>query len=43
MTYTKGLKKQDVINKKAETEERFGYSGWKVGDITQPVIEGNWE
>lgn len=43
MTYTKGLKKQDIINKKAETEERFGYSGWKVGDITQPVIEGNWE
>lgn len=43
MTYTKGLKKQDVINIKAETEERFGYSGWKVGDITQPIIDGNWE
>ncbi len=42
-TYTKGMKEQDVINLKAEIEGKNRYPGWKVGDVTQPITDGNWE
>ena len=35
---------QQVINKIAEIEKVAGrYAGWKVGDMTQPVTDGNFE
>lgn len=35
---------QQVINKIAEIEKVSGrYAGWKVGDMTQPVTDGNFE
>lgn len=42
-TYTKGMDEQDVINLKAEIEGKNRYPGWKVGDVTQPITDGNWE
>jgi hypothetical protein len=42
-TYTKGMKEQDIINKKADIEGKNKYAGWKVGDLTQPIIDGNFE
>ncbi|MDD2530157.1 MAG: hypothetical protein PHN41_02905 [Bacteroidales bacterium] len=42
-TYTKGMKEQDVINLKAEVESKNRYAGWRVGDVTQPITDGNWE
>lgn len=42
-TYTKGMDEQDVINRKADVEAKHRYAGWKVGDITQPSTDGNWE
>lgn len=41
--YTFGMDKQDVINRKAELEDKNKYTGWKVGDLEQPVTDGNWE
>lgn len=43
MTYTKGMDEQDVINRKAEIIAKDRYPGWKVGDVTQPITDGNWE
>jgi hypothetical protein len=43
MTYTKGMNEQDVINWKADLEGKDRYPGWKVGDVTQPITDGNWE
>ncbi|MFA7081618.1 MAG: hypothetical protein WC135_03300 [Bacteroidales bacterium] len=43
MTYTKGMKEQDVVNRKAEIIGKDRYPGWKVGDVTQPITDGNWE
>lgn len=43
LTYTKGMKEQDVINRKSEIIGRDKYPGWKVGDVTQPITDGNWE
>lgn len=38
------MDKQQVVNKIAEIEKVAGrYAGWKVGDITQPVTDGNFE
>ena len=42
-TYTFGMDKQDVINRKAELEDKNKYAGWKVGDLDQPITDGNWE
>jgi hypothetical protein len=42
-TYTKGIKDQDVINKTADLVSKNRYAGWKVGDLTQPVLDGNFE
>jgi hypothetical protein len=42
-TYTTGMKEQDVINKRADLKDKNKYEGWKVGDITQPITDGNWE
>lgn len=38
------MDEQQVINKIAEIEKVAGrYAGWKVGDMTQPVTDGNFE
>ncbi len=42
-TYTFGMDRQDVINRKAELEDKNKYPGWKVGDLEQPITDGNWE
>lgn len=42
-TYTFGMDRQDVVNKKAELEDKNKYPGWKVGDLEQPITDGNWE
>lgn len=42
-TYTFGMDRQDVINRKAEIEAKNKYAGWKVGDLEQPITDGNWE
>jgi len=42
-TFTKGMNEQDVINRKAEIIAKSRYPGWKVGDMQQPVTDGNWE
>ncbi len=42
-TYTTGMDRQDVINLKAEIEGKNKYAGWKVGDLEQPITDGNWE
>ncbi|HIW86969.1 MAG TPA: hypothetical protein IAC47_01665 [Candidatus Onthomorpha intestinigallinarum] len=42
-TYTFGMDRQDVINKKAELESKNKYAGWKVGDLEQVITDGNWE
>ena len=34
---------QDVINKIAELERINKYPGWKVGDMTQSITDGNFE
>lgn len=38
-----GSEKQWLINKKAELTEKNKFLGWKVGDITSPSMEGNFE
>lgn len=43
LTFTKGMDEQDVRNRKAEIEGKDRYAGWKVGDLNQPIIDGNWE
>ena len=37
------MDRQDVINRKAELEDKNKYPGWKVGDMEQPITDGNWE
>lgn len=38
------MDKQERVNKIAEIEKVSGrYAGWKVGDMTQPVTDGNFE
>lgn len=40
----KDMDHQQVVNKIAEIEKVVGrYAGWKVGDMTQPVTDGNFE
>ena len=38
-----GSDAQWLINKKAELKDMNRFLGWKVGDITAPVTEGNFE
>lgn len=38
-----GSDAQWLINKKAELKDMNRFPGWKVGDITAPVTEGNFE
>lgn len=38
-----GSDKQWLINKKAELKDMGRFLGWKVGDITTPATEGNFE
>ncbi len=38
-----GSDAQWLINKKAELKDKGHFLGWKVGDITAPVVEGNFE
>ena len=38
-----GSDEQWLINKKAELKDMNRFPGWKVGDITAPVTEGNFE
>lgn len=38
-----GSDAQWLINKKAELEDMNRFLGWKVGDITAPLTEGNFE
>ena len=38
-----GSDAQWLINKKAELKDMDRFLGWKVGDITAPVTEGNFE
>ena len=37
------LDKQLVVNKIAELEQINRYPGWKVGDLTQSITDGNFE
>ncbi len=38
------MDKQQRINKIAEIEKVVGrYAGWKVGDMTQAITDGNFE
>ena len=38
------MDRQSVVNKIAEINEVKGrYAGWKVGDMTQAVTDGNFE
>lgn len=37
------LDHQLVVNKLAELEEMHRYPGWKVGDMTQAITDGNFE
>ena len=37
------LDEQDVNNKIAQLEDMNRYPGWKVGDMEQPITDGNWE
>lgn len=41
--FLKDLDEQTVLNKIAEVEKANKYPGWKVGDLTQPIVDGNWE
>lgn len=38
-----GSDAQWLINKKADLKDKNKFLGWKVGDITAPVTEGNFE
>ncbi|MDR1006382.1 MAG: hypothetical protein LBL74_05920 [Bacteroidales bacterium] len=42
-SYTKGMDEQDIINLKADLVSKSKYEGWKVGDLTQPIVDGNFE
>ncbi len=43
-TLLSDMDKQQVVNKIAEIEKVAGrYAGWKVGDMTQAVVDGNFE
>lgn len=37
------MDEQLVINKLAELEQNHRYPGWKVGDMTQAITDGNFE
>lgn len=42
-TYTKGMSKQMVVNRKKEIEDRNKFPGLKVGSMYEASIDGNWE
>lgn len=37
------MDKQQVVNRIAELEKYSRYAGWKVGDMTQSITDGNFE
>jgi hypothetical protein len=39
----KDLDEQLVINKLAELDQNQRFPGWKVGDMTQAITDGNFE
>lgn len=41
--FLKDLDEQTVRNKIVEVQQSNKYPGWKVGDLTQPIVDGNWE
>ncbi|MBQ5856921.1 MAG: hypothetical protein IIW55_06390 [Bacteroidales bacterium] len=42
-TYLNGLDKQRIRNATAEREDLNKYPGMKVGSMTEPLTDGNWE
>ena len=42
-TYLQGLDRQRVRNEAAQREQVNKYPGMKVGSMTEPSIDGNWE
>ena len=42
-TYLNGLDKQRIRNAAAEREDLNKYPGMKVGSMTEPLTDGNWE
>ncbi|MBR7176362.1 MAG: hypothetical protein IKD32_03580 [Bacteroidales bacterium] len=42
-TYLKGLDEQRIRNQAALQEDLDKYAGMKVGSMTEPSIDGNWE
>ena len=42
-TYLNGLDRQRVRNATAEREDLNKYPGMKVGSMTEPLTDGNWE
>ncbi len=41
--FLKGMNEQLVVNLKASRKEQKKYSGLKVGSVTEPSTDGNWE
>ncbi len=42
-TYMKGMNKQLIVNLTASRKELHKYPGLKVGSMTEPTTDGNWE
>jgi len=42
-TYLKGMNKQLIVNLTATRKELHKYPGLKVGSMTEPSTDGNWE
>jgi hypothetical protein len=42
-TFLKGMDEQQVINIIAKFEDIEKYPGLKVGSLTEPSTDGNWE
>jgi len=42
-TFLKGMNKQLIINLEASRKELKKYPGLKVGSMTEPTTDGNWE
>jgi predicted small secreted protein len=42
-TYLKGMNEQLIVNLKASRKELKKYPGLKVGSMTEPSTDGNWE
>lgn len=42
-TFAKDLDKQMLLNKIKESEDKMKFPGLKVGSLTEPTTDGNWE